>query len=110
MSPNLYTFRNSGMAVVVVSTCIGSAAAPFVLQLKRIHETLPFGIMGIVAFIAALLALVLPETKGKPTAEALEDRNNGIQHRFLLEISRIILIYYCKCCNLIGYLKNCLKS
>lgn len=74
------------MGVVAVFTCIGSAAAPFVLELKRIHETLPFGIMGGVAFIAAILASALPETKGKPTAEVLEDRDNGMQRRIRILI------------------------
>ena len=66
------------MGVVVVFTCIGSACAPFVLELKRIHETLPFGMMGAVALFAALLASALPETKGKPTPEVLEDKNSGM--------------------------------
>ena len=78
---NFTIFRNSGIALAVVSACIGSAAAPFVLELDRIHPTLPFAIMGDFAVAAALLCWVLPETRGRPTAEVYESNNNGMQHK-----------------------------
>ena len=68
------------MALMSVSTCLGSAAAPFVLELDRIHPILPFGLMGGLAVIAALLCLVLPETRGMPTAEVFESNNKGIHN------------------------------
>ncbi|CAB4030252.1 organic cation transporter -like [Paramuricea clavata] len=68
--------RNSGMAITYVSTCLGSAAAPFVLELDRIHPILPFGLMGGLAVVAALLGLLLPETRGRPTAEVFESKNS----------------------------------
>ena len=69
-------YRNSGMGFVGVSSRIGAVSAPFVVELKRIHPTLPFGLMGGLAVIAALLCLILPETRGMPTAEVY-DNNNG---------------------------------
>ena len=36
------------------------------------HPLLPYGIMGIMAFIAALLCLLLPETRFKPTLENID--------------------------------------
>lgn len=34
---------------------------------------LPYGIMGIICLQAAITAMFLPETKGKPTLETLDD-------------------------------------
>ena len=69
--------RNSGMAILYVSTSFGSAAAPFVLDLDRIHGTLPFGLMGGLSAIASLLCLKLPETRGRPTVEVFESNRNA---------------------------------
>ena len=67
------------MSFMDFAACIGTAAAPFVLELDRIHSVLPFGIMGGLAVVAALMCLILPDTKGMPTAEVYESNNNGIQ-------------------------------
>ena len=64
------------MGLVGVVSRFGAVSAPFVVELKRIHPTLPFGLMGGFAVIAALLSLVLPETRGMPTAEVYAN-NNG---------------------------------
>ncbi len=64
------------MGFVGVVSRFGAVSAPFVVELKRIHPTLPFGLMGGLAVIAALLCLFLPETRGMPTAEVYEN-NNG---------------------------------
>ena len=69
------------MSCMDLSACIGSAAAPFVLELDRIDPILPFGIMGVLAVVAALLCLTLPETRGMPTAEVYESNNNGMQSK-----------------------------
>ena len=39
----------------------------------RIHAALPYGIMGAVCLQGAVLALFLPETKGRPTLETMDD-------------------------------------
>ena len=64
------------MSLMDLSSCIGSAAAPFVLELDRFHSILPFGLMGVLSVVAALLCSFLPETKGMPTAEVYENNNN----------------------------------
>ncbi|XP_046846762.1 solute carrier family 22 member 15-like [Xenia sp. Carnegie-2017] len=51
----------------------GSFAASYIVWLIRVHRILPFGIMGIICLQAAILAMFLPETKGKPTSEILDD-------------------------------------
>ena len=77
-------FRNSGLAFVGVISRIGAISAPFVVELKRIHPTLPFGLMGGLALIAALLCLFLPETRGVPTVEVYEG-NNGTVLVYILQ-------------------------
>ena len=64
------------MGIMGVISHFGAVSAPFVVELKRIHPTLPFGLMGGLAVIAALLCLISPETRGMPTAEVY-DNNNG---------------------------------
>ena len=39
----------------------------------RIHAALPYGIMGFICLQAAILGLFLPETKGAPTLETMDD-------------------------------------
>ncbi|XP_046843149.1 solute carrier family 22 member 15-like isoform X2 [Xenia sp. Carnegie-2017] len=71
--------RNSGMAFVGVSSRFGAVTAPFVVELKRIHPTLAFGMMGFFAIVAALLCLVLPDTKGVPTLELYNNNLDGAE-------------------------------
>ncbi len=66
------------MAFLNLVSHAGAIGAPFVVELKRIHPTLPFGMMGALAVIAGLLCLLLPETRGRPTLEVYENNiNNG---------------------------------
>ena len=68
------------MGFVGVVSRFGAVSAPFVVELKRIHPTLPFGLMGGLAIIAALLCLFLPETRGVPTAEVYENNDGTVLH------------------------------
>jgi len=65
--------RNTGLGLLVITSRIGAATAPFVVQMTRINAILPFALMGVGTFIAAFSCLVLPETKGKPTREVIGD-------------------------------------
>ncbi|XP_046846902.1 solute carrier family 22 member 15-like [Xenia sp. Carnegie-2017] len=51
----------------------GSFASSYIVWLIRVHSMLPYGIMGIICLQAAITALFLTETKGKPTLETLDD-------------------------------------
>lgn len=75
------------MAFLGVVSCIGALCAPFVVELKRIHPTLPFGLMGGLAVIAALMCLVLPETRGKPTAEVYDNVNGKFRSSSTFSLS-----------------------
>ena len=66
------------MGLVGVVSRVGAVTSPFIVELKRIHPTLPFGLMGGLAIITALLCLILPETKDKATAEVVSDVDKGI--------------------------------
>jgi hypothetical protein len=66
------------MGIMGVIGHFGAVSAPFVVELNRIHSTLPFGLMGGLAVIAALLCLILPETRGMPTAEVYENNNGKV--------------------------------
>ena len=41
----------------------------------RFHAALPYSIMGAICLQAAVLGLFLPETKGSPTLETMDDMN-----------------------------------
>jgi hypothetical protein len=43
----------------------------------RIHAALPYSIMGAICLQAAVLGLFLPETKGTPTLETMDDMNKN---------------------------------
>lgn len=66
-------FRSQGMGLLQISSRIGAAGAPWVAKaLQNVHKSVPFLVMGVSSLIAALLLVVLPETKGAKTAEVLE--------------------------------------
>lgn len=71
---NCFNFRSQCMGVITLMIRLGACSAPWVAQwLQHIHHTLPFAILGGAVFLAGILCTQLPETRGKPTAETLED-------------------------------------
>jgi len=80
--------RSRGMGLLQISSRVGAASAPWVSEgLKSVHHVVPFLVMGASSFIATALMFLLPETKGKGTAEVIEDereqgKNLGVEfHR-----------------------------
>ncbi|KAK3734006.1 hypothetical protein QZH41_009852, partial [Actinostola sp. cb2023] len=65
--------RNTGMGLMTITSRIGAATAPFVVQMTRINAILPFALMGIATFAAAFSCWFLPETRGKSTREVIGD-------------------------------------
>ena len=61
------------MGVSSTSARVGGVAAPVVVLLSVVFESLPLMIFGAVSLIAGFLILLLPETLGKPLPETLED-------------------------------------
>ena len=66
--------RTQGMSVCVVLERLGMFFVPFITRiLQRITFVLPFVIMSVLAVVATLVGLVLPETNNTPTRETYND-------------------------------------
>lgn len=66
--------RSQGMAVCAVSDRLGMFAVPYVVKLLvRVNHTLPYILIAILAIVASICGLVLPETNNRPTRERFED-------------------------------------
>ena len=79
-------FRNSGMGMVSIASRFGAASAPFVVQMTRINPIMPFAFMGGLTMFGALLCSILPETRGRSTAEVFEDTAEKQQGRFCFQV------------------------
>ncbi|CAG5130923.1 unnamed protein product [Candidula unifasciata] len=82
--------RNIGMGVASMSARIGGILAPFFLDLKTVSEALPLILFGGLSLLAGSLALMLPETAGKPLPQLPEDVDTGISGRFVSYLWRFI--------------------
>ncbi|BFZ10272.1 hypothetical protein BsWGS_13311 [Bradybaena similaris] len=69
--------RNIGMGVASMSARIGGLLAPFFLDLKTVSESFPLIMFGGLSLLAGSLALMLPETAGKPLPQLPEDVDLG---------------------------------
>lgn len=65
--------RNIGMGVTTVASRIGGILCPFVVLMGEQSRSLPMFIFAIMSLVAGLAGLKLPETKGRPMPETMED-------------------------------------
>ncbi|KAF9414744.1 hypothetical protein HW555_007440 [Spodoptera exigua] len=65
--------RNMGMGACSTAMRIGSMAAPFISNTSTTIPWLPTAIFGTTPVIAGLVALLLPETKGRSLPDSIED-------------------------------------
>nr|XP_006825792.1 PREDICTED: organic cation transporter protein-like [Saccoglossus kowalevskii] len=65
--------RNAGMGLASTWARVGSISSPYVMLLIDVWYPLPYLIMAIVAILAGLLTLLLPETNGKDLPDTLEE-------------------------------------
>ena len=73
------------MGMVSIASRLGAACAPFVVQMTRINPIMPFAFMGGLTVFGALLCAILPETRGRNTAEVFEDTAEKQQGRFCFQ-------------------------
>ncbi|KAJ8984619.1 hypothetical protein NQ317_009845, partial [Molorchus minor] len=80
--PALYLFtgelfptvlRNAGVGSCVMFSRVGSMIAPIIVSLQGLNNYMPLVVLAIAAFLEAILVLPLPETKGAPLPESVED-------------------------------------
>ena len=65
--------RNVGMGVTTVASRIGGILCPFVVLMGEQSRSLPMFIFACMSLVAGLAGLKLPETKGQPMPETMED-------------------------------------
>lgn len=61
------------MGVSSMSARIGGMLAPQILDLQVFWNPLPLLVFGVLAVVAGLLALMLPETNGRPLPQTIDD-------------------------------------
>ena len=70
--------RTIGLASASVHGRLGSIVAPFIIDLaKEAHPSAPTVVFGVVAVLAGLGALLLPETAGRRLPETVSEVENG---------------------------------
>ncbi|KAK3097252.1 hypothetical protein FSP39_008081 [Pinctada imbricata] len=65
--------RNIGMGVSSMCARIGGMLSPQILELQNIWVPLPLIVFGALSALAGFLALLLPETAGRPLPQLIED-------------------------------------
>eukprot|EP00930_Biecheleria_cincta_P096439 TRINITY_DN88292_c0_g1_i1.p1 TRINITY_DN88292_c0_g1~~TRINITY_DN88292_c0_g1_i1.p1 ORF type:complete len:524 (-),score=63.32 TRINITY_DN88292_c0_g1_i1:66-1406(-) len=81
--------RSLAMGACSTWARVGGVVAPAVVSLSSIFEAFPLMIMGIVAFLAGILILTLPETVGKPLPESVEDCQTQVVRRGHVELQEL---------------------
>ncbi|CAN9499522.1 unnamed protein product [Ophioblennius macclurei] len=75
--------RNAGLGVCSMSCRVGGILAPFVPSMRSLHSSLPFTVFFLSGVSAGCLALLLPETLLRPSAETLEELSSSAHGRVL---------------------------
>ncbi|XP_039699225.1 solute carrier family 22 member 13 [Pteropus medius] len=75
--------RQSGMGLVAVFSRAGGIITPLVILLGEYHAALPMIIIGTLPIVGGLLCVLLPETRGQPLKDTIEDLEQGPQPRTL---------------------------
>ncbi|KYB29407.1 organic cation transporter protein [Tribolium castaneum] len=67
------TVRNAGVGTSVMFSRMGSMISPLVISMQDISPSLPLIVLGTGAILETFLILLLPETKGMPLPETIDD-------------------------------------
>ncbi|XP_070348415.1 solute carrier family 22 member 13 [Equus asinus] len=75
--------RQTGMGLVGIFSRIGGILTPLVILLGDYQEAVPMIIYGTLPIVAGLLCILLPETRGQPLKDTIEDLEQGPHPRSL---------------------------
>lgn len=73
--------RGSGVSIVHITGFVSSILAPYVVYLNNFVLWLPSILIGFIALIGALTAIILPETTGIEMPQSFEDAENLITNQ-----------------------------
>ncbi|XP_043833518.1 solute carrier family 22 member 13-like [Dromiciops gliroides] len=65
--------RQTGMGLVATFSRLGGILTPLVTLLDDYHHAIPLAIYGSLPVLVGVLCVMLPETKGKPLKDAIDD-------------------------------------
>ncbi|XP_015979547.1 solute carrier family 22 member 13 [Rousettus aegyptiacus] len=69
--------RQSGMGLVAIFSRLAGILTPLVILLNEYHKALPMIIIGTLPIGVGLLSALLPETRGQPLKDTVEDLEQG---------------------------------
>lgn len=75
------TVRNAGVGTSVMFSRMGSMISPLVISMQDVSPYLPLIVLGSGAVLETFLILLLPETKGTPLPETIDDLNVKINKK-----------------------------
>ncbi|KAF6101099.1 solute carrier family 22 member 13 [Phyllostomus discolor] len=75
--------RQTGMGLVAIFSRIGGIVTPLVMLLGDVHKALPMVVYGSLPIGVGLLCLLLPETRGQPMKDTIQDLEQGPRPRTL---------------------------
>ncbi|XP_046525318.1 solute carrier family 22 member 13 isoform X5 [Equus quagga] len=79
----LFAVWQTGMGLVGIFSRIGGILTPLVILLGDYQEAVPMIIYGTLPIVAGLLCILLPETRGQPLKDTIEDLEQGPHPRSL---------------------------
>lgn len=82
--------RSSGLGICSTIGRLGGFLAPYVVDMNFMGDNTPVAICGAIALVSGILALDLPETKGKKLPETINDvncliRNGGAKAKLVID-------------------------
>ncbi|XP_050683824.1 carcinine transporter-like [Leptidea sinapis] len=78
--------RGSGASIVHICGYVATVISPYVAYSHKLVSWLPLFIMGVVAIIGSICALVLPETAGKEMPQTLQDAEDLISNTKFFDV------------------------
>uniref|UniRef100_A0A3Q2CTP8 Solute carrier family 22 member 4-like n=1 Tax=Cyprinodon variegatus TaxID=28743 RepID=A0A3Q2CTP8_CYPVA len=70
LSPTV--IRNTAMSSCAMFSRVGSSLSPYLLEIAKFNELLPWIIIGVLSLLSVLLCIFLPETFRKPLPDTIE--------------------------------------